>query len=227
MKNAYLLLSASALILGAALYSSQNSSQAQPQTDAARCVALAGKKVGPDTVIESAQWRPDGDTVGGTRVTTPFCRAIGVATPTSDSRIGFEVWLPLSAWNGKFVGEFEAAKLPQIELISKMMGKEVSEADFQRTSRERKQTSGAPLLRLSKVGRKRALNPIDLEIYPGEILGLSGLLGSGRTETARLVFGVDHPDSGEMTLDSTPVKIRSAKQAMEQKFGFCPEDRKV
>jgi feruloyl esterase len=102
MKSALFLASASSLILAGALYSGQ----AQPQTDASRCAALTGKTVGANTIIESAQWRPDGDTVGGTRVTGPFCRAIGVATPTSDSHIGFEVWLPPAAgWNGKFRGE--------------------------------------------------------------------------------------------------------------------------
>ena len=129
--------------------------------------------------------------------------------------------------NGKFVGEYEAAKLPQIELISKMMGKDVSEADFQRSARVRKDAEQLPLVKVCKFGRKRALNPIDLHIFPGEILGLSGLLGSGRTETARLIFGIDHADSGEMMLDSKPVKISSARQAMGHKFGFCPEDRKI
>ena len=105
MKSAIFLASASALVLAASFYATPHA-QPAPQGDAARCAALVGKKVGPNTVIESAQWRPDGDTVGGTKVTQPFCRAIGVATPTSDSHIGFEVWLPTaSAWNGKFRGE--------------------------------------------------------------------------------------------------------------------------
>jgi feruloyl esterase len=74
--------------------------------EAKACVALTGQAVAADTVIESAQYLPDGGTVGTTRVTLPFCRVIGVARPTSDSRIGFEVWLPpAAAWNGKFQGE--------------------------------------------------------------------------------------------------------------------------
>ncbi len=105
MKSAIFLASASALVL-AVSFTTTPRAQPAPQGDAARCAALAGRKIGASTVIESAQWRPDGDTVGGTRVTQPFCRAIGVATPTSDSHIGFEVWLPpASSWNGKFRGE--------------------------------------------------------------------------------------------------------------------------
>jgi feruloyl esterase len=68
--------------------------------------ALAGRKIAPDTVIETAEWLGNGGMVGGTRVEAPFCRVAGVATPTKDSHIGFEVWLPpVSQWNGKFRGE--------------------------------------------------------------------------------------------------------------------------
>ncbi|HEX4636128.1 MAG TPA: hypothetical protein VH189_08100, partial [Rhizomicrobium sp.] len=74
--------------------------------DAAGCTALAGKRIAPDTVIQSAEYLAGGGQVGSTEVTTAFCRVIGLATPTSDSHIGFEVWLPpASRWNGKFRGE--------------------------------------------------------------------------------------------------------------------------
>ena len=87
---------------------------AKPPSWPGRCAKL--RRVGgerpspPDTVIQSAQWKPDGGTVSTSaqiaKVTVPFCRVIGVATPTRDSHIGFEVWLPpASAWNGNFRGE--------------------------------------------------------------------------------------------------------------------------
>ncbi|MFN7138055.1 MAG: sugar ABC transporter ATP-binding protein [Limisphaerales bacterium] len=129
--------------------------------------------------------------------------------------------------NGTFVGEFEARNLSRIELISKMMGKELSEADFHAVERKSKELGQTPFLQLKNIGRRGSLKPIDLDIHSGEIVGLSGLLGSGRTETARLVFGVDHADSGEMQIEGRPVKMRSPRQAMEHKFGFCPEDRKI
>src|SRR3954463_11939680 len=73
------------------------------QGDAGNCAVLAGQSVGADTVIESAQYLPDGGTVGTAKVTIPFCRVVGGPTPTPDSHIGFEVWLPPAAtWNGKF-----------------------------------------------------------------------------------------------------------------------------
>ena len=83
--------------------------------------------------------------------------------------------------NGTFVGEYEAAKLPRIQLISRMMGKEVTEADFQAHERPQHKQSEKPILSFQNVGRRGALKPMNLEIYPGEILGVSGLLGSGRT----------------------------------------------
>jgi feruloyl esterase len=76
------------------------------QGDAASCAALAGKTIAPDTIIQSADYLAEGRMVGATKVTVPFCRIIGVATPVADSHIGFEVWLPpASQWNGKFRGE--------------------------------------------------------------------------------------------------------------------------
>src|SRR5581483_1610496 len=73
--------------------------------EAQTCAALGGRHLG-GAVIQSAIWLPDGGKVGTTLVSQPFCRAIGLATPTSDSHIGFEVWLPpAAAWNGKLQGE--------------------------------------------------------------------------------------------------------------------------
>lgn len=132
--------------------------------------------------------------------------------------------------NGQFVGEYEAAKLPRIELISKMMGKELSEADFQRResrAESRRAEERKPLLELRGVGRRGSLQPIDLALNEGEILGLAGLLGSGRTETARLIFAIDHADAGEMLLDANRFSLRSPRDAIAHRFGFCPEDRKV
>ena len=130
--------------------------------------------------------------------------------------------------NGQFVGEYETAKLPRLELISKMMGRDLSEADFKRG--EAQGVAGPaqkPLLELRGVGRRGSLQPIELAIHEGEILGLAGLLGSGRTETARLIFGIDRADIGEMALDGNRLALSSPREAMAYRFGFCPEDRKV
>jgi hypothetical protein len=74
--------------------------------DAASCRALAGQVIGPDMRIATAEYAESGTTVGDTHIDVPVCRIVGVAYPTADSRIGFEVWMPpMSAWNGKFRAE--------------------------------------------------------------------------------------------------------------------------
>ncbi|HWN94019.1 MAG TPA: sugar ABC transporter ATP-binding protein [Methylomirabilota bacterium] len=129
--------------------------------------------------------------------------------------------------NGQFVGEFETPRLPRIELISRMMGRELSEADFQRGPEMEGAVPQQPLLELRGVGRRGSLQPIDLALSKGDVVGLAGLLGSGRTETARLIFAIDHADTGEMLLEGKPLQLRSPRDAIAHRFGFCPEDRKV
>src|SRR5690606_5394748 len=79
----------------------------------------------------------------------------------------------------------------------------------------------------SGYGRSRSVEPFDLSISPGEVVGVAGLLGSGRTETARLMFGIDTPDSGTASIDGRPVRLSSPREAIRLGFGLCPEDRKV
>ena len=132
--------------------------------------------------------------------------------------------------NGKFVGEYSAAELPRVQLISKMMGKELSELDLAHGRDDRVASSSStrvPVLELKGVARKNSIKPIDLKIGAGEIVGLAGLLGSGRTETARIVFGLDPADTGEILLDGKPVQLKSALEAISHKLGFLPEDRKL
>jgi simple sugar transport system ATP-binding protein len=74
---------------------------------------------------------------------------------------------------------------------------------------------------------KGVISRFDLDVRKGEVLGLAGLLGSGRTEMARLLFGLDKPHSGKTTLDGQEIHISSPRKAIAQKFGFCPEDRKA
>ena len=83
-----------AALLPALVASSQAAKPASGHGDAASCSALAGKTIAPGSVVQSAEYLPEGGTVGSTRIESPFCRVIGVATPTGDSHIGFEVWLP-------------------------------------------------------------------------------------------------------------------------------------
>src|SRR5207253_1691136 len=87
--------------------------------------------------------------------------------------------------------------------------------------------SRQPFLEVRGLGRKGAIAPFDLKVAPGEVIGLAGLLGSGRTEMARLLFGLDQADAGEVRCDGQPLALTSPRRAIRERFGFCPEDRKT
>jgi simple sugar transport system ATP-binding protein len=131
--------------------------------------------------------------------------------------------------DGKLVGEFETAKLPRMELVNKMIGRVL--AQMQKVEAEAKQAQVSEkrevLLELRQFGRPGWVAPMDLTISKGEVVGLAGLLGSGRTETARLIFGVDEPKNGEMALAGQRVHFKSTRQAIQNGLAFTPENRKV
>jgi len=79
----------------------------------------------------------------------------------------------------------------------------------------------------SGYGRRGRIEPFDLDVRQGEVVGMAGLLGSGRTETAETLFGVTPSDSGHAEVDGRPVNLRSPHEAIRNGFGFCPEDRKT
>jgi simple sugar transport system ATP-binding protein len=130
--------------------------------------------------------------------------------------------------NGKLVGESLAKDLPRLELVARMVGRDVSElAHGQEHAPAASSEARKAFVEVKGLHRKQAVEPIDFAIGRGEVVGLAGLLGSGRTETAQLLFGVDRADGGEIHVDGQPRKIRKPRQAIALHFGFCPEDRKV
>jgi len=130
--------------------------------------------------------------------------------------------------NGLFVGEYPTADLPRIELIARMIGKDTEEVAAMevRSGAAASAVSGDALISTEGLGRRGSVGPIDMTISRGEVVGLAGLLGSGRTETARLLFGIDKPDTGKITIDGQAVSIHSPHQAIALGFAFTPEDRR-
>jgi simple sugar transport system ATP-binding protein len=132
--------------------------------------------------------------------------------------------------NGEREGEYLAADLPVQTLVAKMVGLQdagarLAQAEAPRHS-EAASSNQAPYLAAQGVARRGVLNPLDLEVQPGQILGLAGLLGSGRTETARLIFGADKADAGALQINGKPVKLSSPRDAVRHGMAYCPEDRK-
>lgn len=127
--------------------------------------------------------------------------------------------------NGKLVGTRVTAELPRLELVQMMLGRSFDEALPKRT--EYKAVQAAPLVEFSGYGRRGVVEPFDLVLRPGEIVGLAGLLGSGRTETAQLMFGIKTRDKGTAKVAGNTVVISSPHKAASLGFGYCPEDRKT
>ncbi len=128
--------------------------------------------------------------------------------------------------NGHLVGTFPTAELPRLKLISMMIGRELGHVE-ERPTTYAAETPGEPILEAKGLGRRRTMAPFDLALRPGQVVGLSGLLGSGRTETAKLMFGAIRSDSGQLNLEGEPVAHNSPGHSLHNGIAFCPEDRKV
>ncbi len=130
--------------------------------------------------------------------------------------------------NGSLVGTFETATIPRLELIAKMLGRSLTELDemSQIKLETRKHIKGEALLQAKELGFAGGIEPFDLELHAGEVLGIAGLLGSGRTELAQLLFGVERPDSGVLEMDGKEVKDFSPLASVSRGVALCPEDRK-
>jgi len=131
--------------------------------------------------------------------------------------------------NGKFIGTYDAEKLSRIDLISKMVGKEFNDIEsISSKSRElRLNAIEDKFVSTHQLGKRGTIEPFDIDIKPGEILGFAGLLGSGRTETAKVIFGIDKSDHGTIRIRGKEYSYIYPLKAIQEGFGFCPEDRKV
>jgi monosaccharide-transporting ATPase len=126
--------------------------------------------------------------------------------------------------NGRTVAARAVAQVTPLELVTLMLGKPPASAA--QAGRNRTAEQGAPLVTFRGFGRSRVVAPFDLALKAGEVTAAAGLLGSGRTETALLMFGAETADSGVVEVDGRAVALRGPRDAIRLGFGFCPEDRK-
>lgn len=127
--------------------------------------------------------------------------------------------------NGRKVATESLAGLDATAVVRMMLGKDISfdHHPIGLGSADR----GVERVAFDGIARAGSVEPFSLSLHQGEVVGVAGLLGSGRTEVARLMFGIDGADGGRVTVDGEPVSIRSPSQAVAAGFGFCPEDRKA
>ncbi|MBN9141155.1 MAG: sugar ABC transporter ATP-binding protein [Micrococcales bacterium] len=130
--------------------------------------------------------------------------------------------------NGKLVGEYPVAELPRGELISKMIGRELDELDAISRSADRDiDRAGEPVIRAEGIARRGVIEPADVDVYDGEVVGIAGLLGSGRTELVRLLYGADRADAGRVQVRGRAARIATPRHAIDRRIAFSSEDRRA
>jgi monosaccharide-transporting ATPase len=128
--------------------------------------------------------------------------------------------------NGKLIGEYETSALPQIELISKMMGKALDDVTKIRKHEPLTSDTSVPVFEGKSLSSAAGVRPFNFTIQKGEVNGFAGLIGSGRSESARAIFAADKVTGGEVRMKGKRVKIKAPIHAMKQGIGYLPEDRK-
>jgi simple sugar transport system ATP-binding protein len=127
--------------------------------------------------------------------------------------------------NGELVGEYLVEDLPQVQLVAKMIGKELDELSSMGEGVEKKTVNNEVFYEAKGLSSSDALS-FDFSIRKGEVNGFTGLLGSGRSESVRAIFGADKVNSGEVKVNGQQVKITKPIDAMKHGIGYLAEDRK-
>ncbi|HBF38982.1 MAG TPA: sugar ABC transporter ATP-binding protein [Firmicutes bacterium] len=126
--------------------------------------------------------------------------------------------------DGQYEGTYESKELSQYDLLNKMIGRKIVAGDNQKAKRD---MSGEDcVLEVSHINRVPHVRDVSFELHRGEIVGFAGLLGAGRTEIARIIFGCDIPDSGEIKVENQPVHFRTPTDAVAHGLAFCTENRR-
>jgi len=127
--------------------------------------------------------------------------------------------------NGQLVGEYPIAELPRLKLVAKMIGKDFDDLASIKSLRTQK-PNGTQVIKAEQLGHSGTIKPFDLRIMQGEVIGLAGLLGSGRSELARSLYGADKPDCGELFVKGKKFVPSHPIDAIHRGMAYLPEDRK-
>lgn len=128
--------------------------------------------------------------------------------------------------NGTLVGEYEVESLPRVQLVAKMMGKDFDDLAAIKKDGSSKVDLNSKVIDARGLSHNGTIKPFDIVIHKGEVIGLTGLLGSGRSELARAIYGADKADKGELLVNGKKILIGAPIDAMLAGMGYLPENRK-
>ena len=129
--------------------------------------------------------------------------------------------------NGQLVGEYLIEDLPRVKLVAAMMGKDFDDLAAIKSDETVDFTNAEVLIDAQGMSHKGTIKPFDLKIHKGEVVGLTGLLGSGRSELARVIYGADKNQTGSLKVNGKEAKINAPIDAMNLGMGLLPDDRKA
>lgn len=129
--------------------------------------------------------------------------------------------------NGQLVGEYPIEDLPRVKLVAAMMGKDFDDLAAIKNDDSVDLSKAEYFIEAKNMSHKGTIKPFDFTIKKGEVVGLTGLLGSGRTELARVLYGADKASTGTMKVNGKEVKINAPIDAMQLGMGLLPDDRKA
>jgi simple sugar transport system ATP-binding protein len=129
--------------------------------------------------------------------------------------------------DGELVGEYEIKDLPRFELVSRMMGKDIRDlSQIRRRETEAADFKSVPVYEAAGLSSAAGIRPFNFQVKKGEVNGFAGLLGSGRSESVRAIFGADRVTGGMVKMDGSTVRVSKPIEAMKNGIAYLPEDRK-
>ena len=128
--------------------------------------------------------------------------------------------------NGGLVGEYDVESLPRLQLVSKMMGKDFDDLAALKRCKPVDEITEDVIVSACGLGHRGTIKPFDFKIHKGEVVGLTGLLGSGRSEMVRAMYGADKADCGHLEIHGKKVSINEPVDAMKKNMAYLPENRK-
>jgi simple sugar transport system ATP-binding protein len=128
--------------------------------------------------------------------------------------------------NGELVGEYEIKDMPKVDLISAMLGKDLEDISKLKEEKKAFDSGNDTIYEAAGLSSAEGVRPFDFKIAKGEVNGFTGLLGSGRSESVRAIFAADRVTGGKVKVNGKEVRINKPKDAMKNRIGYLPEDRK-